>query len=108
MEDDVLVKGVTEKAYDYYKWFGADVKYERMADLAHVMPTDLPFDPVKHINVAARKLQNRSHVKFPFISNCGVDMAGNVLNHLLPKLTNAPLKERAFDWQTKGKLLEFD
>lgn len=50
-EDDVLVKGVTEKANDYYKWFGADVKYERIADLAHVMPTDLPYDPIKHADI---------------------------------------------------------
>ena len=41
-QDKVLAEGVTQKANDYYRHFGADVFYEVNPETTHPFPTDLP------------------------------------------------------------------
>jgi predicted peptidase len=44
----------------------------------------------------------------PFMANCGIDVAGMTLKHILPKLTGNNLKQKVNDWQTYGQLKEID
>ena len=89
-QDRVLSVGVTEKSVDFYQRFGANVVYHEEWECAHPMPTDLPDyaesdDP--NIHKAQKKARSKvepGNKRYPFINNCGVDVAGMVLNHLYP------------------------
>ena len=102
----MLAPKVTDKANIFYQHFKADVKYVCHANTAHPIPVDLPPDE----SILARKRVLPGHKKFPYISNSGsIDAAGEVLKHILPPVKKVPsLKERTFDWESKGKFITFD
>ena len=88
-KDKVLSPGITEKANEYYIKTGADVTYFRNPSTAHPMPTDLPEsqDEMTEIERMARRRVPADHRRFPYISNCGFDVAGMMLKYLIPKVT---------------------
>ena len=73
--------------------------YEVNPETTHPIPTDLP----EIEGVQARKKVAKDNIKFPYINNSGIDVAGKVLRHLYPSL-----KERDLDWKSKGSLVKFD
>ena len=107
----MLSPGITEKAFEYYTKVGADVRYFRNPSTAHPISTDLPLETDQDLTkfeILARKKVPADNRRFPYISNCGFDVAGMVLKYILPKVTGQPLIERKLDWNDKGKLIEFD
>ena len=69
----------------------------------HTMPTDLPETPTRKNSSCSNPPTD------PYISNCGFDTAGNLLNYLIPNTSpGLSLNERVFDWEAKGTLQEFD
>jgi hypothetical protein len=112
-QDKVLSPGITEKAFEYYSKLGADVQYFRNPSTAHPIPTDLPEEAIGQQNLTefermARRKVPAGHRRFPYVSNCGFDVAGMMLKYLLPKVTGDAVHERNLDWSSKGKLLAFD
>ena len=87
-KDNVLAPRVTDRASAFYTCLGADLKYQVNPETAHPMPIDLPSEQDDKIfaKVPARKKRPLDYQKFPFISNCGVDSAGLLLNHIIPRL----------------------
>jgi len=75
-KDHVLAPKVTDKAVEYYKFFRANVKYVVNSETAHPVPTDLPESKP---DALGRKKVDPSNGKFPYINNCGVDAAGEML-----------------------------
>lgn len=47
-------------------------------------------------------------VNYGRMLNCGVDTAGEILNHLYPNLDGSTVKAKDPDWMTNGKLIYFD
>ena len=69
----------------------------------HTMPTDLPETPTRKNSSCSNPPAD------PYISNCGFDTAGDLLNYLIPNSSpGLSLNERIFDWEAKGTLQEFD
>ena len=90
------------KANDFYKHFGADVKFELNALSAHPFPTDLPVseDFKEFKSILARRKVDPSNKRYPWINNCGIDVAGKILNYILPKidLKKPELESRSLEW----------
>jgi hypothetical protein len=111
--DKVLLPGVTELAFEYYTKLGADVQYFRNPSTAHPIPTDLPEEATGQQDLTKFELMARKKVpagnrSFPYINNCGFDVAGMMLKYLLPKVTGVAVRERNLDWNSKGKLIAFN
>jgi hypothetical protein len=67
------------------------------------MPTDLPETSTRKNSSCSAPPND------PYISNCGFDTAGNLLNFLIPNINpGLSLNERVFNWEEKGTLQEFD
>ena len=81
-KDDVLAPGVTDKTAEFYRTFGADLKYTVNYQTAHPIPTDLPeyrSTGEEELNIAQQRSRSKvdaSNPKFPYINNCGFDVTG--------------------------------
>ena len=108
----MLAPGVTEKAAEFYKHFGADVKYVRDPEVAHTVPTDLAYFGSKGIKqkakLRARQIVPKGETRFPYIANCGRDLAGEALSFLYADLVGRKQYKRRNDYRDDGELLRFD
>ena len=91
--DTEVVQGVEDKLQDYYKHYGANIKYINNMAAEHAFPTDLS--------------RNQNPCDFfgpPYINNCGFDGVGDMFSHII----SSDLKPRDMDWQSAGELILFD
>ena len=81
---------------NYYKYFGADIKYVNNMEAEHGFPTDDP------------DLKNTEHqcgyFGKPFINYCNYDGVGEMFKHIMPYQDSHPLKPKIQTWKEAGKL----
>lgn len=83
---------------DIYETYGANVIYEE-TDYWHVFPVDYDTDIIE-----GDECGEESGSTIP-VSNCGNDMAGSILSHLLtniPATEMTELQPKDFDFESKG------
>lgn len=76
-------------------------------DYGHVFPTDLPTDVMAEGDCADKEAE----VTKPYVTNCGYDLAGDMLSHMLPNIVGSEITELAArdpDWKNKGELRQFN
>lgn len=74
-KDDTVLQKINDVAVETYKVWGAhQIRFENKLAVGHAMPTD------SYGNACG------TPAKSPFISNCGRDVAGEILNHVLGQL----------------------
>jgi len=89
------LQNATEK---FYENFGANVTVNRN-DFNHVWPTDISPDFKEEGDCTATPSPP------DFVVNCGFDLAGATLSHLLPGIAGSrvtELKPKDADWKSKG------
>jgi hypothetical protein len=82
--------------------YNANMKFVEK-DFNHLVPTDLPTDVLAEGDCA----NGASYVPV----NCGYDLAGDMLSHMLPNIVGSEITELAAkdtDWKNKGELRQFN
>ncbi|WP_229417373.1 PHA-depolymerase-like protein [Massilia sp. Root418] len=89
--DSVVPQAVMNDLYSYYRRYmdSGNIRYRKDVAAEHAMPTDSAGNPCSTLGP-------------PYISNCGIDAAGQLLQWIYPGL--APRSGSA----PAGRLLEFD
>lgn len=86
--------------------YNANMKFVEK-DFGHLWPSDLPTDVMAEGDCADPAGE---HDK-PYITNCGYDLAGDMLSHMLPNIVGSEITELAAkdtDWKNKGELRQFN
>ena len=87
------------------------MKYERDAAVAHVVPTDVTPFPSKNqsqkAKIRVRQQVEKTETRFPYVANCGRDLAGEVLNYLYDDLKPRNKFASRNELKESGELIKF-